>query len=555
MNWDEDMTKSRGKGGALSKGFIVKALTGGFIAERRKENKDHFDKVSKRWKRASRKLEQAKIERWSQSEIEKLQTKLKALDEDLRLPLNHTYTLAEVAISGILGGHASTLFGDIKTPESKRKADRKFKTKRDENGKKVVVDGVPVKIMPEGKTAVRSRPEGQSAYEPDHMFGDDNPIASEFVSDRNHVQSDFVDLFHDAVWGRVEEHDALNPDNPIKPTITPEDAEAYTRAIIEELLNTKIVDGEEQEFTKRDENNVRRYYQRKESRSEYGGLELSDSKWPKSISVNSEEFEFAAFEGTEPLMSSTADLDAVMNQREAEGILGSVLSSLTPREERVLRMRYGIGSKDLIHDSSFTTKLDDVGAVFGVSRERIRQMEMKAIRKLKHPSRSRRASALLIDGAEFKHADATTTAFRVSNNVPVNNTSNTNNGEKSNQEINYSQYALNDYHTRPEDVINALIRIAHKVPSENNVRDIAQAFHEGYDFNVADFIKEKKRSIKADRERGYDNRLTKEDLDNAKRLERLINKYAELKSEHAQAKTQEDQQPKIKKPYVSIFEM
>ncbi|MGA9193648.1 MAG: RNA polymerase sigma factor RpoD, partial [Pseudolabrys sp.] len=59
-----------------------------------------------------------------------------------------------------------------------------------------------------------------------------------------------------------------------------------------------------------------------------------------------------------------------------------VLASLTPREERILRMRFGIGM-----NTDHT--LEEVGLQFSVTRERIRQIEAKALRKLKHPSRSR----------------------------------------------------------------------------------------------------------------------------------------------------------------------
>jgi RNA polymerase primary sigma factor len=59
-----------------------------------------------------------------------------------------------------------------------------------------------------------------------------------------------------------------------------------------------------------------------------------------------------------------------------------MLALLTPREERVLRMRFGIGM-----NTDHT--LDEVGLQFSVTRERIRQIEAKALRKLKHPSRSR----------------------------------------------------------------------------------------------------------------------------------------------------------------------
>ncbi|MFK7866441.1 MAG: RNA polymerase sigma factor RpoD [Alphaproteobacteria bacterium] len=65
-----------------------------------------------------------------------------------------------------------------------------------------------------------------------------------------------------------------------------------------------------------------------------------------------------------------------------------ILSSLTPREERVLRMRFGIGMQ-----SDHT--LEEVGQQFSVTRERIRQIEAKALRKLKHPSRSRKLRSFL----------------------------------------------------------------------------------------------------------------------------------------------------------------
>ena len=65
-----------------------------------------------------------------------------------------------------------------------------------------------------------------------------------------------------------------------------------------------------------------------------------------------------------------------------------VLSSLTPREERVLRMRFGIGM-----NTDHT--LEEVGQQFSVTRERIRQIEAKALRKLKHPSRSRKLKSFL----------------------------------------------------------------------------------------------------------------------------------------------------------------
>ena len=65
-----------------------------------------------------------------------------------------------------------------------------------------------------------------------------------------------------------------------------------------------------------------------------------------------------------------------------------ILASLTPREERVLRMRFGIGM-----NTDHT--LEEVGQQFSVTRERIRQIEAKALRKLKHPTRSRKLRSYL----------------------------------------------------------------------------------------------------------------------------------------------------------------
>lgn len=74
------------------------------------------------------------------------------------------------------------------------------------------------------------------------------------------------------------------------------------------------------------------------------------------------------------------DAAVLSNLRE---VTTKVLSSLTPREERVIRMRFGIGT-----NTDYT--LEEVGKLFLVTRERIRQIEAKALRKLRHPSRSKR---------------------------------------------------------------------------------------------------------------------------------------------------------------------
>jgi RNA polymerase primary sigma factor len=87
--------------------------------------------------------------------------------------------------------------------------------------------------------------------------------------------------------------------------------------------------------------------------------------------------------------SITSPADAVISQNLAEQTR-KVLATLTPREEKVLRMRFGIGEK-----SDHT--LEEVGQDFEVTRERIRQIEAKALRKLRHPSRSKRLKAF-VDG-------------------------------------------------------------------------------------------------------------------------------------------------------------
>jgi len=71
----------------------------------------------------------------------------------------------------------------------------------------------------------------------------------------------------------------------------------------------------------------------------------------------------------------TAQKDLVEHLEEA-------LKKLTPREEKVLRLRYGLGGEEV-------KTLEEIGNMFGVSRERVRQIEQKGLRKLRHPSRSK----------------------------------------------------------------------------------------------------------------------------------------------------------------------
>ncbi|MEC8711342.1 MAG: RNA polymerase sigma factor RpoD, partial [Pseudomonadota bacterium] len=85
--------------------------------------------------------------------------------------------------------------------------------------------------------------------------------------------------------------------------------------------------------------------------------------------------------------NAISPVEAAINNNLRESTT-RVLSSLTPREERVLRMRFGIGM-----NTDHT--LEEVGQQFSVTRERIRQIEAKALRKLKHPSRSRKLRSFL----------------------------------------------------------------------------------------------------------------------------------------------------------------
>ena len=86
-------------------------------------------------------------------------------------------------------------------------------------------------------------------------------------------------------------------------------------------------------------------------------------------------------------MANTAPVDAAM-QAGLRDVVREVLDSLTPREAKVLRMRFGI-------EMSTDHTLEEVGKQFDVTRERIRQIESKAVRKLKHPTRSDRLRSFI----------------------------------------------------------------------------------------------------------------------------------------------------------------
>jgi len=86
------------------------------------------------------------------------------------------------------------------------------------------------------------------------------------------------------------------------------------------------------------------------------------------------------------MIANPAEAVITSNLRE---VTDEVLKSLTPREEKVIKMRFGLGPNGTEHT------LEEVGQHFAVTRERIRQIEAKALRKLRHPSRSRKLKAFL----------------------------------------------------------------------------------------------------------------------------------------------------------------
>ena len=84
----------------------------------------------------------------------------------------------------------------------------------------------------------------------------------------------------------------------------------------------------------------------------------------------------------EEFIPSDSSVEDVVEQTFLRESLENVLSTLTPREEKILRLRFGF-------DDGIERTLEDVGKIFNVTRERIRQIENKALRKLRHPSRTK----------------------------------------------------------------------------------------------------------------------------------------------------------------------
>jgi len=113
----------------------------------------------------------------------------------------------------------------------------------------------------------------------------------------------------------------------------------------------------------------------------------SISPGDKIISISSDDVKISESESTIEDENAEQPLDETINTGLSDSTR-EILSSLTPREAKVLRMRFGI-------DMNTDHTLEEVGKQFDVTRERIRQIEAKALRKLRHPSRAHNLKSFL----------------------------------------------------------------------------------------------------------------------------------------------------------------
>ena len=117
-------------------------------------------------------------------------------------------------------------------------------------------------------------------------------------------------------------------------------------------------------------------------------------RWDREVSLglSGKFYPLAEWGGNrDPDRSADDPVQAATHEMLKERI-ESVLSMLSFREREILKLRYGIGT-------GYTYTLEDVGKIFKVTRERVRQIEAKALRKLQHPMRARRLEGFL-DGRQ-----------------------------------------------------------------------------------------------------------------------------------------------------------
>jgi RNA polymerase sigma factor (sigma-70 family) len=130
-------------------------------------------------------------------------------------------------------------------------------------------------------------------------------------------------------------------------------------------------------------------YREREVVRAMGTLPLSGSFTPQYFIEDEVTYETVDPETIEELIENYTAEDMLI-AKDGAGYIRDILDSLTPREAKVLRLRFGIDMP-----SEYT--LEEVGEMFGITRERIRQIEAKALRKMRHPARSDKLKTLLFD--------------------------------------------------------------------------------------------------------------------------------------------------------------
>lgn len=137
-------------------------------------------------------------------------------------------------------------------------------------------------------------------------------------------------------------------------------------------------------------------YREREVVRSLGLMPLSGSLTPQYYIEDEQSGETVNPETIEALVEYETPEDALI-RKEDSAYVRDVLDSLTPREVKVLRLRFGI---DTGNDVDYT--LEEVGKMLDVTRERIRQIEAKALRKMRHPSRSEKLKLCLFDDYELE---------------------------------------------------------------------------------------------------------------------------------------------------------